>query len=291
MKQYFKHKLKDLLVVNNLVTVHFFELDKNFSYGEEFHDFWEIVYSDKENVICTADGKKIVLRDGEMLFHKPNERHSLAADGEKSPKVFIVSFVCRSEAMRFFENRIVRPNKKQQRYINFIWEEARKTFDIPYFNPDMKKMVFLDNPTLGGEQLIKNILELLLIDIMRTLTETELGNEIFLEQGELDNKLVGEIIRILNENVCGFINIADICRLTSYSKAYIFKKFKAIVGKTIMGYYKDLKIKRAKELLSDNNLSVKEISETLSFDTPNYFTKTFKKNCGITPTEYRKRIR
>jgi two-component system response regulator YesN len=55
-----------------------------------------------------------------------------------------------------------------------------------------------------------------------------------------------------------------------------------------MEYYLELKIKTAKKLLKENELSIKEISEKLAFDTPNYFSKTFKKIVGFTPTEYRK---
>lgn len=289
MQKYFKHKLKNLLLVNKIVTVHYFEFDKDFTFGEESHDFWEIVYADKHNIFCTADGKKIFLKQGELLFHKPNVVHSLSSDGTNAPNVFIASFVCHSEAMRFFEDRKVKLNKNQIRYLYFILEEARRTFFIPFSDPETKKMILLESPTLGGEQLIKNGLELLLIDIMRTLTETESGNEIFLSENELDRRLVGEIIKILGDNVGGRLTVSDICRQTNYSKSYIFKKFKEVTGKSIMEFYSELKFKTAKELLRENELSVKEISARLSFDSPNYFTKSFKKVCGITPTAYRKK--
>ena len=289
MKQYFKHKLKDLLVVNNLVTVHHFKPEKNFTHGEESHDFWEIVYAEKGRITCFADGKEVVLKQGEMIFHKPNEKHSLRAFNEDESAVFIVSFVCKSDAMRFFENKVVKPDKKQQRFVNYIWEESKRTFDIPYFNPNLKKMEFSDSPTLGGEQLIKNILEILLIDIMRNLTETDNGNLTFLEEFEYDNKLISDIIRILNEKIFETICIDELCRKTSYSKAYLFKKFKSVTGKTIINYYLGLKMSKSKELLHDTSLSVKEVSEKLSFDTPNYFTKSFKKHFGLTPAEYRKK--
>ena len=48
-------------------------------------------------------------------------------------------------------------------------------------------------------------------------------------------------------------------------------------------------MKEAKRLIRERELSVKEISEKLSFDTPNYFSKTFKKKTGMTPLQYRKR--
>lgn len=101
MKKYFKHKLENLLVIDKIVTIHYFEFDKNFKSKVEAHDFWELVYADKEDILCTADGETLVLKQGELLFHKPDEVHSLAANGKNAPNVFIVSFECKSEAVQF----------------------------------------------------------------------------------------------------------------------------------------------------------------------------------------------
>jgi len=57
-----------------------------------------------------------------------------------------------------------------------------------------------------------------------------------------------------------------------------------------MDYYNYLKIKTAKQLLKEGDLSIKEIAEKLSFDTPNYFSKTFKKFTEMTPSQYKKSV-
>ena len=61
--------------------------------------------------------------------------------------------------------------------------------------------------------------------------------------------------------------------------------------KSIIEYFIELKIEKAKQLILENKLSVKEISAALSFNEPNYFTKTFKRVTGITPSTYRKRAK
>lgn len=289
MKKYFKHKIQNLLLIDKLVIVQFYEFDKNFKYGPESHDFWEMVYADKESIICNIDGKETILNQGQIIFHKPNEMHLHSSNGKNAPDVFVASFETRSEAMRFFENKLITLNKNQKQFIYSIIESAKQTFDIPFSDPNLRKMKLLQSPILGGEQLIKNYLELLLIDLMRMLTETEQGNNTFLFENELGNKLVDDIIKLLKENIFNNISIDEISRVTSYSKAYIFKQFKSATGKGIIEYYLQLKNKTAKKLLRENELSIKEISEKLCFDTPNYFSKTFKKLNGITPTEYKKR--
>ncbi len=288
MKKYFYHKIENLLLVNKIVTLHRFSFEMDFRSRGESHNFWEIVYAAKESLVCTADGREILLEEGEVLFHKPNEHHSLAANGHKAPQVFIVSFECKSEAMRFFEEKKLRPEEKCRRLLLSVFEEGERTFDMAQSDPERQRMELLPSPTLGGEQLIKNYLELFLIGLMRSLTETAQGNPVFLEKNELHSRLVAHILRMMEENLSGHLCIEDIARQTNYSRAYIFREFKRVTGKSIMAYYNERKMDLAKQLLCKTSLSVREIAERLGFDTPNYFSKTFRRTVGITPLVCRK---
>lgn len=289
MKQgYYKHKIENFLHVSQIVTVHYFEFEKNFTSKGESHDFWELVYADKESIVCTANGKEIVLQEGEILFHKPNEFHTLAANGVAAPNVFIISFVCKSEGVRFFEEKKLKLGKELLKYVYMIIDESKKTFDLPYSNPDLKKMPLLPRPTLGGKQLIKNLLEILLINIMRNETETEKTNTTFLFKEEFDGRVTKQIIDLLNENIHEQLCIDDLCERLNYNKSYLFRQFKATTGKTIMAYFLALKIQRAKKLLRESDLTITQISEKFAFDTPNYFSKTFKRLTGYSPLQYKK---
>lgn len=288
MQKYYRHKIENLLVIRKIVTIHYFEFDKNFRSKGESHDFWELVYADKGNVVCRAEATEILLNEGEALFHKPNEFHSLAADGRAPSNVFIISFECKSEAIRFFENKRLQLNKKFLEYIYRIVEESKKTFDLPYSDPAMKKMSVLQSPTLGGEQLIKNFLEILLIDIMRSETEKENTNGIFLQRPDVDGRVSQKIIRFLKKNIRRKITVDDVSNALMYNKSYLFRQFKVDVGESIIVYFTKMKIERAKELLRDKSITVSQIAETLSFDSPNYFSKTFKKYTHMTPSTYRK---
>ena len=289
MKSYFQHKLSNLISINKIVTIHYFEFKKDFHAIGESHDFWELVYAEKGSLLCSADNREIVLEPGEVLFHKPNEFHSLSANGKNAPCVFIFSFVCKSESMGFFENKKFRLSAQLAKFIYLILEEGRKTFDIPYSNPNSTKMQLLSSPTLGGEQLIKNYLEIFLINLLREQTETAQGNTTFLPLKEFSAKPIHDVMAVLKAHLHTSLSIDDICKKTAYSKTYLFRIFKAQTGKTIMNYYTELKMEQAKQLLRENELSVMEISETLAFSAPDYFTKTFKRITGLTPLAYKKR--
>ena len=289
MKTYFRHKIDNLLRVDKIVTVHWFEFDRRFVSREESHDFWELVYADKGNLVCTADDRNLIVKEGCMICHKPDERHSLAANGVTAPSVFIISFECKSDAMRFFENRVFALEKSLRKYIYAIVSDAKKTFDMPFSDPDTHKLELLDSPTLGGKQLIKNRLEILLIEIMRSLTETESGNSTFLPDSDYGNRLVNDVMTVLNDNLCSAVNVDDICRITHYGRANVFKQFKAATGRSVMAYFTEMKIEAAKRLLRESDLTVSQISDRLAFDNPNYFSKTFRRLTSLSPSTYRKR--
>ena len=288
-KKYYKHKIENLLVIHNIVTIHYFEFDKHFKGPTESHDFWELVCAERGNVLCTAGDKELTLQEGEVLFHKPNEQHSLRADGHSDSTVFIASFVSKSEALRFFEGRRLALPPHCLSYLYAIVEEAKKTFDMPYSDPDTKRMRLLSRPTLGGQQLIRNYLEILLIDLMRAETEREHPSAVFLPKEKLGERVADEVVAYLKAHVEERLTVADICAALNYNKSYIFAQFKRATGQSVMAYFTGLKIERAKRLLREGALSVTEIADRLCFDSPNYFSKVFKKVTGDTPMRYKKK--
>ena len=79
--------------------------------------------------------------------------------------------------------------------------------------------------------------------------------------------------------------------LFGFNKTTLCQSFKSKYGCTIFNYVIKLKIKEAKALLRTDNLSITEISEHLGFESVHYFCRSFKKNTGVSPTEYSRMIR
>lgn len=78
--------------------------------------------------------------------------------------------------------------------------------------------------------------------------------------------------------------IAERVNLSPY---YFSKIFKAQAGENFIDYLTKLRTNRAKELMKDNQLSLKEICYSVGYKDPNYFSRVFKKVVGLTPSEYR----
>ena len=287
-KKYYKHKLENLLVISKIVTVHYFEFDKNFVGHTEAHDFWELVYAERGDIVCLVDQREVALKEGEVIFYQPGLIHALRADGNRAPNVFIVSFECRNEAMRFFENRHMKLDPGLLHFVFSIIEESKRSFDLPYSDPMLKKMKPLEHPALGAQQLLKNYLELLLISLMRNESEKSNSTAMFVPIDRFNERISDQVIDYMKEHVTERLSVADVCAILHYNKSYVFRQFKKTTGYTLMSYFMRLKVERAKELLRETKMSVGDISDALSFESANYFSKKFKNITGYTPSTYRK---
>ena len=152
----------------------------------------------------------------------------------------------------------------------------------------MVKIPLKEKPVLGGMQAVKNLLEIFLIGVMREIDAQSDATPSFVLKEDFDEIVSKRVIEYLLKNIKRRVSIEELCESLSYTRSYLFRQFKSVTGKSIMSYFTELKIKEAKRLLRDTEMSVTAISEELAFDTANYFTKTFKRLTGYTPLEYKK---
>ena len=116
--------------IEKIITLFYMELSKNFYYDGESHDFWEMVYIDKGEMICTADKNRFILKSGEMTFHKPNEFHNLSGNNTVAPTVSIITFECKSRAMKFFEGKIFRLSAEEKSMLSMLFSEGLSCFRL-----------------------------------------------------------------------------------------------------------------------------------------------------------------
>ncbi|MDD6995652.1 MAG: AraC family transcriptional regulator [Candidatus Borkfalkiaceae bacterium] len=288
-KRFFMRKIDNLINVQKIVTVHYQELEKGYAAPEEKHDFWEMVYTDKGNAFVVTDGTSYLLKRGETFFIPPNLPHYVCS-GNNEPNVFIISFSCRSESIRFFSNRAFPVPENLSYLLENILAEARETFVLPDFDPDLKKLELRENANIGGEQVIKNSLELLLIYLLRRGENQVSPQEFFVSKIASSTALQDEIVRYLSERVYGTFSLEELCGEIHYGKTHLCTFFKKQTGKTIYQTYLKLKTDEAKKLIR-RKTSFSEIAERLGFDSLSHFNYVFKNYAGMTPGEYKKSIK
>ena len=83
------------------------------------------------------------------------------------------------------------------------------------------------------------------------------------------------------------ISLDDVSRVVDVSPYYFSKIFKEQTGKNFIDYLTNLRIEMAKKLLIKSEVSMKEICASIGYSDPNYFSRSFKRNVGVTPTEFK----
>lgn len=284
---YIKIRPKTIINISRIVTIHYYEFGPNFVFQGESHDFWEMVYVDKGKVQVRRDEEEMILKQGELLFHQPNEFHSIRSL-ESSPNFFVISFSSASPAMAYFSKHRSQLDNTLKQYLSFIIKEAENTYIIPKNDPNLRKLRRKENAPLGGEQLIQTYLEQLLIFLLRTITKE--GSLVsFPKKGSQEDPLVEAIKQYLSQHITDTVRIENICDEFDYSRSYLNKRFRAEAGSSLAAYIASAKIEEAKRLIRESDLNFAQISEYLSFDNPQYFSRVFRKHTGMTPTEFKNR--
>ena len=82
-----------------------------------------------------------------------------------------------------------------------------------------------------------------------------------------------------------------VCEYLSVSTSYFSTIFKAYTGETFVEALTRIRIEKAKKLIASTNMKNYEISDAIGFNDPHYFSSTFKKQTGMTPGEYAKKVK
>lgn len=138
----------------------------------------------------------------------------------------------------------------------------------------------------GYEFTVRNLLSEILFDIYcyRNAPAAETVSVNYFE-----NDRVKQMLLYLQENYARSITVAELAAHANICERECLRCFQKVLRISPIQYLIRYRISRACQLLKDSSLSVLEISSQCGFESPSYFTKTFRQHMGHTPTEYRKR--
>ena len=96
-----------------------------------------------------------------------------------------------------------------------------------------------------------------------------------------------KVLNYIDRNIKRGVTLDMAAAYVGMSASYFSKFFKKYMGVNFITYVTDRKIEAAKDMLVNTDRPVVNIAYDLSYSETNYFSKTFKKKVGVTPTEYR----
>lgn len=154
------------------------------------------------------------------------------------------------------------------RYLN---KESQQKHAVPNY-------IFDDLKDIESRGEARNYIHRYLVGILE-----EIGEQ---KDSKADNVL-DRAIAYIEANYDQGISLEDVAFEIGFSTYYFGKMFKKTFKSSFTDYLTDVRICKAKELLRNPHVTVKDITYEVGYMDPNYFTRVFKKHEGVTPTEYR----
>ena len=286
--------LEDSITINRVISVHYFQYMSDFSFPGESHDFWELVCVDRGEIDALAGERRLTLKKGNILFHKPNEFHNVLTNGKVSPSLVVIGFVCHSPAIKSFEDQLMSVQDTEKELLAQIIVEARNTFSGRLDDPYQEELIFNSEPlTFGSAQLISHYLEQLIIHLYRRYFSYSLPvrSSRFLAEASSGNDTYNRIVRYMEEHLGERMTIDRICRDNLVGRSQLQKLFRDTKGCGVIEFFSMMKIDTAKQMIRDNQLNFTQIADRLGYSSIHYFSRQFTQITTMTPSEYATSIR
>lgn len=88
MKTYLRHRISNVVDVKELIVFEYLDFEGKYKDYSESHDFWELCYVEKGEIILTVDGVKYTLSDNELLVIPPNSVHAYSSKNGNESRIF-----------------------------------------------------------------------------------------------------------------------------------------------------------------------------------------------------------
>ena len=265
-------RLRRQIQVSSIYTFFYQEKEKGFTFSGEAHEPMELTYVDKGALHSVADGRDILLEQGDLVLYSPNQWHMQYADVDMSPSYITITFDLVGEYPRDLINR---------------------KFSIPQSAVSLLQRMLreLDRMDAFSSDMVICMLQLLLLELLREQvapagTRLRTTNAV-----NSENEIIRRAQQFITEHVREKLTVPLVARHVDVSPSYLTALFRKNLQISPGEYVRRIKLQESKQMIREDNLNFTEIAAALQYSTVHHFSRQFKDKFGITPTEYAKSVR
>jgi len=204
---------------------------------------------------------------GTLIFILPGERYSYQYNSSIGINEYSICFDGEIPK-QWLANNILHPDYMVYEY--GISRSLTKLFD--------EAVSIARKNDEGFQQLLASIL-------MKIIAKMYIRRTYFFNNKK-NTTLLDAATALFEENIYEKFDVETICQQLKVNYYTLRNYFKEHTGYSPYQYLLNMKIEKAKELLKKGNASVKEVSFTLAFDSPYYFSRLFKSKTGVSPSKW-----
>ena len=109
-----------------------------------------------------------------------------------------------------------------------------------------------------------------------------------LEITSQDEQLIQKVIKVVEDNLTNDLTVEDLASSVGMTRGHLYKKMMTITGKGPADFIRTIRLKRARQLLDESGMQIAEIAYAVGYSSPKVFSRNFKAEFGVTPSEYLK---
>ena len=247
------------------------------------HQELELLVVRQGELLVTFEDASRVLKAGDVWLVPPFGSHSVDGGGEDTVRLAVLADLRLAGWVH---------QESEQEQIRALLE-SRQLYS-GFWEPQMREKVRegveaiyreYRNREDGWQLAIKTRLNEILLLICRNAP---------LREKKTPSREVAKVRSILEyaaRNYCSDISLDQCAAAMGFNPSYLSRYFHAHMGITFQEYIKRLRIDRARWLLGNEALQVTEVAYACGFRDIKTFNKLFKKECGMSPTQYRKNVK
>lgn len=256
------------------------------------HEYIEILYCTRGKFVACLNGDNYDFSEGDMVIINSREVHGFIGK-QKGGEYICIRFlpeILYTSSSAAFDMKYVMPfvlnNSKHQRVLKK--EEIQNT-NIPSL---IKGIVDeYNNKQHGFTLAMRANLTLIVLWIIRYWYETKLYIP---DWGTGDYEMIkriSEVCEYVNRNYGDDIKVSEMAEMTNLSYSYFSRVFKQYMNKSFSEYLSYVRISNAERILSSTDKAITEVAMECGFSATSYFIKQFKQQKGISPKQYRKKLK
>lgn len=237
----------------------------------------ELIFITGGKGMITVDRKRYQVNEGMLVYICPDQLHSIENNADVPICFFSVHFDFAQ--VTFNESSWSINGMVEKLPLNSL----QQLKDYYYIEDTFKKMVETWQAKLPGyEFAAKTLLQQLLLAIVQNIRKQN--------QNYATSTKVERVIQYIHQNSNHKVTLAELAAMVQLSPTYLSRVFKDITGYSLTEFLNRIKVDKAKELMSEGNMKVKEVAEAVGFNDEFYFSRIFKRIEGISPSEYYSKI-
>jgi AraC-like DNA-binding protein len=246
----------------------------NLERGRELNEYQLLYLPEGEGVFHSANVREARLREGDLFLLFPGEWHSYHPNPHTGWKSYWIGFRGRN-----MDERVRAGFLSPQKPIYHVgFSDAVVSLYRKAYDTAVEEAAY-------SQQLLAGIVNHLLGTMYSLERNIQLSTR---NQSHVD--MIGRARLRIRESLESALTIQQVAEEMGVSYSNFRKLFKEHTGLSPAVYQQDLRLQRAKELLTTTDMSIKEIAYQLNFESPDYFSAKFKAKTGRRPSELRENV-